>query len=153
MPDIEASSILAAVLDPNANPPTDFKDLVCDADSFLKHLKIPALDNLQFVFDGVLFRVSHKKQDAGNGVLTVWAVLGYMPYSVVSKQKRKILIDILSSLRDLPLVKLGLDDSNRVIALGTFKTQSQNPIDYFFDPLLRFLQEAMPYIRLIGEAL
>lgn len=149
----ESSPILDAALNPNARPPVLFQNLVSDTSDFLRKIKVPNSDNVQFYLDGILFQVSHHIGPDNKKRLTIWSVLGYLPFSVVSQQKRRILIDLLNCLRDLATVKFGIDKQNRIIVTATYEADETDLVTFFFTPILLFLQSSLPYIKLIGEAL
>lgn len=80
-------------------------------------------------------------------------MLGYLPYSVLSHRKRQDLISILEATHRLPHIRFGVDEHMKILVTGTYKISKPPSPDYIFAPLVRFLEESMPFIRLIGEHL
>ncbi len=148
-----ASPIFDAAFNAQAQPPSSFQTLMSNTDAFLRKIKVPNTDNIQFTLDGVLFQISHITDDQGKSHLTIWSILGYLPFSVVSQQKRHILIDILNCTRDLPTLKFGVDNQNRIIVTATYPVVATDPMAFFFMPVMTFLKASLPYINLIGQAL
>lgn len=127
-------------------------DMMDDIDHFLRQVWVPSASNLCFQIDGVPFQAGYKPE--GNGVsLQIWAQLGYLPFSVESAQRRRMLISILEAARYLPRAKFGIDKENRIVVTQTVVAPSIQPPAFIFIPLTGFVQEAMPFIRLIGACL
>jgi hypothetical protein len=129
-----------------------FPQMVNDIDHFLRQVCVPDSSNLCFQIDGAPFQASYEPSDKGVK-LQFWAHLGYLPFSVESAQRRRMLIDILEGSRLLPTVKFGVDRENQIIVTQTTFVPTIQPPAFIFVPLLAFVQEAMPFIRLIGECL
>ncbi len=123
-----------------------------DTDRFLREIKPPSTSDLSFEVDGVFFKARHVPKEKG-ARLTIWGTLGYLPYSVDSGKKRREIIAILEGARALPHVKFGVDSQMKIVAVGEYEIASPPSPDYLFLPLVRFMQEALPFIRLIGEHL
>jgi hypothetical protein len=129
-----------------------FRLMVDDADAFLRQVVVPRASNIQFQVEGVLFQAEYVPQ--GDGIkLQFWASLGYLPYSIESAPRRQMLIAILENLHNRGTVQFGINDANEIIVAQTFMARTIRLPDYIFIPLVAFLQEALPPIRLIGECL
>lgn len=135
-----------------ANSAKKLLSLVGDKDKFLREIKPPTASKLTFQIDGILFKANHAP-DGKVSHLTIWAELGYLPYSVNSSAKRKQLIAILEGTHILPHIKFGVDSRMRILVTGEYKITKPPSPDYLFIPLIRFLEESLPFIRLIGEYL
>ncbi len=126
--------------------------LIADTDQFIRQVIVPHVSNLSFEVDGVLYHARH----IPNGMtaqLVIWGVLGYMPYSVTSIEKREKLITLLEGARGLPLVTFGIDHEMKIIVSGTYTIPNPPTPTYLFHPLTRFLQESRAFTRLIGSFL
>ncbi len=63
------------------------------------------------------------------------------------------MISILEATRSLRNVKFGVDPHMKIIVTGSYRISKPPSPDYIFVPLVRFLEESMPFIRLIGDNL
>ncbi len=129
-----------------------FLSLVQDTDRFLREIKPPSESNLSFEAFGIHFKARHVPGNS-HSTLAIWGTLGYLPYSVNSHKKRNELISILEATHRLRHVKFGVSPHMKIIVTGTFKISKPPTPDYIFVPLIHFLGESMPFIRLIGEYL
>ncbi len=129
--------------------PPQFASFFGDADRFLREIKTPTVNNLSFEVSGILFKARHEPLEDCS-CLTIWGVLGYLPFSVVSHEKREALISILEATHHLPHVRFGVDTHMKMVVTGSYKIGKPPSPDYLFVPLVRFMEEALPFIRLIG---
>lgn len=126
--------------------------LVNDPDSFLKNVKVPKVSHVQFQLDCVTFQIGNISKDNGLN-LVIWSVLGYLPFSAVSMQRRSMLISILYASQGLRSARFGVDPTQQIIVKGKLDLSDAGSPEYFFVPMMPFLQEALPFIKLIGECL
>lgn len=126
--------------------------LLFDSNQFLREIKTPTVSNISFEAAGIFFKARHMPTGNHSNLL-IWGTLGYLPYSVSSPQKRQDLITILESTRRLPHIKFGVDPHMKIIVTGEYKITLPPTPDYLFVPLIRFLEESLPFVRLIGEHL
>lgn len=126
--------------------------LVSDTEQFLREIKVPAVNHLSFEACGLPFKATHTPEPHG-ARLVIWGMLGYLPFSVVSHKKRQELISILEATHRLPHIKFGVDAHMQILVTGSYKIANPLTPDYLFVPLIHFLEEALPFIRLIGQAL
>lgn len=131
----------------------DYLSMLADQDQLLKSMEPPANGSINFEIDGVPFSGTHKPVNDNESQIIIWGTLGYLPYSVDDYENRKYLIKILNETCRLHKVKFGVDKEMKLIAMGKFTMKTPLPSDYFFVPIVTFMQEARPYIRLIGEYL
>jgi len=127
-------------------------DLFSNTESFISQIKVPKVSDLTFGVDGITFHARNTPKGPVADLL-IWAVLGYLPYSVTSQKKRNSLITILEASHGLPTVRFGIDGEMKIIATGLFEIENPPTPNYIFVPLITFLQEARPFINLIGEYL
>lgn len=127
-------------------------NLFADTDLFVSQIKVPKVSDLTFVVDGVPF---HARNNPRGEVadLTIWCVLGYLPYSVVSQDKRMSLLAILEGSLGLKTVRFGVDGEMRIIATASFEIPNPPTPNYIFEPLITFMQNARPFMSLIGDYL
>ena len=148
-----AARSFAKLFGSDASAPKNLRLLADDTDRFLRQVWVPSVSNLQFQIDGVPFQASYEPGEKGVK-LQVWSILGYLPYSVESAQRRRMLMTILEGMHSLPRAKFGMNRENQIVVTLTIDVHdSIKPPAFIFVPLLSFLQEAMPFVRLIGECL
>jgi hypothetical protein len=137
---------------PSGGGITGFPQMADDIDHFLRQVLVPRSSNLSFQIDGAPFQASY--EPTNNGIrLQIWAYLGFLPFSVESAQRRRMLIDILEGTRFLPTVKFGVNRENQIIVTQETIVPTIEPPTFIFVALAAFIQEAMPFIKLIGECL
>lgn len=126
--------------------------LMDDPDSFVKTIKVPKISNLSFEVDGIPMNATNcsktNKED-----LILWATLGYLPYSIISRDRRQALIQILEASHVLPTVKIGVTKDMRIVVTGVYKVSIPPTPNYIFEPVIHFIQEARPFIKLIADYL
>lgn len=64
-----------------------------------------------------------------------------------------MLLAILNAAQRLAHVKIGINAEHQIIAMMTCRATDIQSAPFIFLPLARFLQEARPYMRLIGDYL
>jgi hypothetical protein len=130
------------------------KHFVNGIDYLVGTINIGRIQNLSFAINDIPYHVTHKK-DTGDGEsrVCIQAVLGYLPFSIESSDDRRTILAIIDSTRMLFNLRFGLDFHGRIFAAGNFTADTLTAPDFIFFPLMRFLQEAQPFIDLIGQHL
>jgi len=129
-----------------------FQSLLKNTNQFLQEIKTPSVNNIAFEAMGIPLKARHVPGGRISHLL-IWGTLGYLPYSVSSHEKRQNLISILEATHRLQHVKFGVDRNMQILVMGEFKISHPPAPDYLFVPLVRFFEESLPFIRLIGEYL
>ncbi len=142
----------SAAAAPNTTDAVELHHFVKDIDIMMTAIDIQRIEQLSFVINDIQFHVSHKK-DSGEGASTVCiqAVLGYLPFSIQGDHHRHAIRTILGATHNLVHVRFGIDHHGRIFAAGNFTADTLTSPDFIFYPLTRFLQEAQPFIDLIGK--
>lgn len=155
-PQTEDATTMLAPSVGNGTSDADSRDkllsLINDTDQFLREVHVPKVSNLTFEVGGIPFHARHVPHGP-TAQLLIWGTLGYLPYTVQSKDKRNALIGILEGARALPHVKIGVGPEMRIIVTGEYKIANPPTPDYLFVPLIKFIQESRGFIKLIGETL
>lgn len=129
-----------------------FRLMVDNAEQFIRQVWVPRTSKLQFQIDDIPFQATYEPED--NRIkIQIWAILGFLPYSVESVERRRILINILEALRPLAPLKFGVNRENQIVVIQSFTVDDIRFPSYIFTVLIPFLQKSLPYIRLIGECL
>lgn len=129
------------------------RNIMGDSRPLARQVPPPCASRFTFQFDGVLFQASHTVGE-GKIRLRIGAILGYMPYSAESAQRRRIVLRILEgSGSSKTTAKFGINADNQIVVRGEFLVDDIDPADFVFVPAVTFLRDAMPFIRLIGSCL
>lgn len=127
--------------------------LASDAEQWLVRLQPPKTSMMQFVCEGVPFQL-HYTPENGKVRLEVWAELGALPYTAESPQRRRMLVTILNAAQSLKQARFGVSAECQMIVAGAATLDACfPPLETIFVSLVPFLQEALPFARLIGECL
>jgi hypothetical protein len=146
------SADLLSFPDTSVSSMSKFHETIVDVDRFLLQAKPTNKSRFGCQVDGVFLQFCHVP--VGDGLrLSIWAELGYLPFSVASHLRRRMLIGILLAAQKLPNVKFGVDKEHQIIVTSEYNVHSIQPPVFIFAPLISFLQEAMPFIKLVGECL
>lgn len=134
------------------NSQSHFKSFMADPENFLRLVKVPDEYSLSFEVEGIPFNAQHITT-ANGSKLVLWSTLGILPFTVVNAESRHALIHILESARNLPTVMIGIDKKMQIIVRAAYDISQSPAANYLFAPLVHMMQEARPYIRLVGEYL
>lgn len=110
------------------------------------------IEHLCFSFDGLDFDVRWIESMANKRFL-VNATVGYMPFTIESDERREAIKTIIMASRTLPRVRFGVDMASKISAAALFDVEQIVLPDFVFYPLTLFMQEARPFIGLIGKYL
>jgi hypothetical protein len=138
---------------PTANNAAEMRHLVHDIDYLLTSVNIDRIGQLSFAINDIPFHVTHSKDVDSASRVCIQAVLGYLPFSFNGRENRQAILAILQDSHALFNVRFGLDPHGRIFAAGNFTTDTLTAPDFIFYPLVCFLQEAQPFIDLIGQYL
>jgi hypothetical protein len=141
-------------IESTAHHAAEVQHMVNDIGYLLTSVDANRIGQLSFAVNDIPYHVTHKKGNAdGESRICIQAVLGYLPFSIEAGDRRLALLTILQASHALFNVRFGMDHHNRIFAAGNFTTDTLSAPDFIFYPLTRFLQEAQPFIDLIGEYL
>jgi hypothetical protein len=133
--------------------PVNFEALLHKLDGDFGALPPSFVEQFRFELDGLSFDVRRIKQKEGHRFL-VTAKIGYLPFSVESSERREIIKTIVLASRTLPTVHFSIDPSSKITAGALLDVRGDGIApDFIFYPLMLFLQEAQPFIQLIGRYL
>lgn len=133
-------------------PRPSVEDIIKDLDYLLVSPGASRAQNFIFHLDGIPFEARRKEQEHGP-LVQIQAVLGYLPYSQESRERRKAILKILQESRRLIHARFGLDRAGKILVVGRYADQTIIAPDFIFFPLMKFMQEAKPFITLIGRHL
>ena len=136
----------------SSNLSTSFEAVLQKLDEEFAKISSKPLDKYFFSFDGLDFEVRRVEQ-GGKYCFWINATIGYVPFSIESDERREAIKTIIIESHTLPSVRFGVDISNRISARALFDVPQLSLPDVIFYPLTLFLQEAWPFINLIGKYL
>ncbi|MFA5040475.1 MAG: hypothetical protein WC464_02435 [Bdellovibrionales bacterium] len=137
---------------PNIDLSASFDEMLQNLDAQFEQLSMRALGQFNFVYDGFDFNVRHVEHE-GRYCFLINATLGFMPFTIESSERREAIRSIIVGSWDLPKVRFGMDVSGRIMAKGLYEAPAIVAPDFIFYPLTLFLQEARPFVNLIGKYL
>jgi hypothetical protein len=137
-------------------PPSDisanFEELLKTLDEEFARLPFKMLEKFRFNYEGLEFDVKRVKHDDAYRFL-VTATIGYMPFSIEAIERREAIKAIISAAQTLPNVRFGVSTGSQISACALFDATQIVAPDFIFYPLVLFMQEAGPFIQLIGKYL
>lgn len=130
------------------------RNFIKDIDYLITTVDSDKIERLSFMVNDIPFYVTHKKYNSdGENVVCIQAVLGFLPYSIDGYERRQAIRAILDATHALLHARFGVDHYGRIFAAGKFVPHTKISPDFIFYPLICFIQEAQPFIDLIGEYL
>jgi hypothetical protein len=130
--------------------PDEMRLLIADLDYLVAPVPIERIEKFSFSLNDMPFTVIREKNGEDHHI-RITGILGYLPFTAESAKKRATLLQILAACHSLFNVKFGLDKQGRIVATGLCSTDTMVAPDFLFYPLIQFLQEARPFIELIGR--
>ena len=130
----------------------NFEELLHTLDKEFENAPPSLVERFRFSFDGLDFDVRRIVHLKGHRFL-VNATMGYMPFSIESSERREAIKTIIAASRVLPSVHFVVDTTSKISAGAMFDITHIVSPDFIFYPLTLFLQEARPFIQLIGKHL
>ena len=147
-----SDSVPNAALEKPAVPKASFHELTQKFDEHVAKISQKTLDRFCFGVDGLDFdvcRIFHN----GKYHFLINATIGYMPFSIESGDRRNAIKTIVLATRSLPKVRFDIDTSSRIVARALFNAPEKVSLELIFYPLILFMQEARPFVGLIGKYL
>jgi hypothetical protein len=130
----------------------NFEDLLQKLDSEVAALPSGFIKSFKFELNGIRFDIRRIEHENGFRFL-VTAIVGYLPFSIESVERRDAIKTIVAAAKSLPTVHFTMDHASKITAGGLFEIPANLEPSFFFYPLTLFLQEARPFMDLIGQYL
>lgn len=105
-----------------------------------------------FFLDGLMFHVSLTPED-NDTIFQVWAEVGYLPFTIESPEKRVRLSRILRAAGNLTTARFVVDEKQKIMVLGQARVSGHVTLPDLMYEILQFLQEARPYLKVLGQYL
>jgi hypothetical protein len=131
---------------------TNFEEMLQRLEEEFERFSPKALNRFFFSFDGLDFDVRAVEQEKTRRFL-ITATIGYMPFTIEADERREAIRAIITGSRTLPKVRFGVDMGSLISAAVLYDITEIVFPDIIFYPLTLFLQEARPFINLIGKYL
>ncbi|PWC66683.1 hypothetical protein TSH7_06005 [Azospirillum sp. TSH7] len=154
VPDLKTIQSLAEV--PDGALPINPGSIEVTPEGVLGIAKPPRPCKLTFMADGLPFNVAvrHESADEGGGsICQIWADVGHVPYTAQAPERRRALLAVLRGIEGLPHVRFIVQGGQKIILFSEIRLEHHaSPEDLFHQTTL-VLQEARPFLRLLGEYL
>lgn len=105
-----------------------------------------------FFLDGLMFHVSLTPDEDGT-LLQIWAEVGYMPFTIESPEKRMRLSKVMRAAGHLQNARFVVDNKQMIMVLGQARVDGHVTLPDFMYEILQFVQEARPYLKVLGQYL
>ena len=154
VPDLKTIQSLAEV--PDGALPINPGSIEVTPEGVLGIDKPPRPCKLTFMADGLPFNVAvrHESAEEGGGsICQIWADVGHVPYTAQAPERRRALLAVLRGIEGLPHVRFIVQGGQKIILFSEIRLEHHaSPEDLFHQTTL-VLQEARPFLRLLGEYL
>ncbi|WP_372397190.1 hypothetical protein ABMY26_24295 [Azospirillum sp. HJ39] len=154
VPDLKTIQSLAEV--PDGALPITPGSIVMTPEGVLGIAKPPRPSKLTFMADGLPFNVAVRhegEQEGGGSICQIWADVGHVPYTAQAPERRRALLAVLRGIDGLPHVRFIVQGGQKIILFSEIRLEHHaSPEDLFHQTIL-VLQEARPFLRLLGEYL
>lgn len=154
VPDLKTIQSLAEVQD--GALPINPGSIEMTPEGVLGIARPPRPCKLTFMADGLPFNVAvrHESAEEGGGsICQIWADVGHVPYTAQAPERRRALLAVLRGIEGLPHVRFIVQGGQKIILFSEIRLEHHaSPEDLFHQTIL-VLQEARPFLRLLGEYL
>ncbi|MBY6260786.1 hypothetical protein EI613_02465 [Azospirillum sp. 412522] len=154
VPDLKTIQSLAEV--PDGALPISPGSIEMTPEGVLGIARPPRPCKLTFMADGLPFNVAvrHESAEEGGGsICQIWADVGHVPYTAQAPERRRALLAVLRGIEGLPHVRFIVQGGQKIILFSEIRLEHHaSPEDLFHQTIL-VLQEARPFLRLLGEYL
>lgn len=159
VPDLKTIQSLAEV--PDGALPINPGSIEVTPEGVLGIAKPPRPCKLTFMADGLPFNVAvrhegpeeGRPEDGGGSICQIWADVGHVPYTAQAPERRRALLAVLRGIEGLPHVRFIVQGGQKIILFSEIRLEHHaSPEDLFHQTTL-VLQEARPFLRLLGEYL
>ena len=154
VPDLKTIQSLAEV--PDGALPINPGSIEVTPEGVLGIARPPRPCKLTFMADGLPFNVAvrHESAEEGGGsICQIWADVGHVPYTAQAPERRRALLAVLRGIEGLPHVRFIVQGGQKIILFSEIRLEHHaSPEDLFHQTIL-VLQEARPFLRLLGEYL
>jgi len=154
VPDLKTIQSLAEV--PDGALPINPGSIEMTPEGVLGIAKPPRPCKLTFMADGLPFNVAVRHEgpeDGGGSICQIWADVGHVPYTAQAPERRRALLAVLRGIEGLPHVRFIVQGGQKIILFSEIRLEHHaSPEDLFHQTIL-VLQEARPFLRLLGEYL
>lgn len=105
-----------------------------------------------FFLDGLMFHISLTPAE-DDTLFQIWAEVGYMPFTIESPEKRIRLTRILRAAGTLSTARFVVDEKQMIMVLGQARVPGHVTLPDLMYEVLQFVQEARPYLKVLGQYL
>jgi hypothetical protein len=148
---METLRALAVSVDEN-DFPLSVKGIALDAEGQLVIIPRPGMARIKFTADQVVYQATITPGEEGAECL-VTAELGFLPFTIESRERRATLLTILQGTRRLPRIKFAIANGQKICLTSTFHLSGRlTPYRVIYE-MAQVAHEAGPFLRLLSEYL
>lgn len=115
--------------------------------------KPPRPSRLHFVVDGLPFHVSVSPDGENGAICQVWAEVGHIPYTAQAPERRRNLLNLLRGMQDLKRARFIVQEGHKILLFTEDRIDGHMTMDDLVYETVLLIQEARPFLRLLGEYL
>lgn len=147
-----ASALRSLVAVADSAAPVPVGGVAVAPDGHIGIIEPPGDLNLGFSADGIPYRLTLASTPGGR-LCRITADIGFVPYSAQGRNRRQAILLALDAAKTLPTVRFHLTHGQAIrVEAETMITERVTSSRLFLE-VMRLLQEARPFVRLIGEYL
>ncbi len=132
--------------------PVNFEELLHKLDNEFAAIAPHLLERFRFDVDGMSYEMRRITHESGFRFL-ITVTIGFLPFSIESSTRRDAIRRVVRATQGLPRVHFAVTPASKITAGGVFEVARITTPDFIFYPLMLFIQEARPFMDLVGQYL
>jgi hypothetical protein len=112
----------------------------------------PQPSKLRFTADGLPFQAS-VTPNGEEAVCQVWAEVGHIPYTAQSPERRRRMLAVVKGAEKLPTARFIIQGSHMILLFSERRLPGRVMPEDLIWQTVQLIQEARPFLRMIGEYL
>ena len=130
--------------------PLGVNSIFVGTDGLLAISRPPRPSRLKFFAEELEFNVA-VSPDSGEAECQIWALCGYVPYTIESRERRRGVLVVLHASKGLPRARFVIENGQKILLVGNRRLPAPvTPEDLIYEAV-QLIQEARPYLRLLAE--
>lgn len=150
VPDLQTIQLLAEA--PDGALPISSESIFMTPEGVLGIAKPPRPCKLTYFADGLPFNVAVRHEGEGS-VCQIFADVGHVPYTAQAPEKRRNVLAILRGIEGLTHVRFIVQGGHKILLFSEVRLDHQAAPEDLFHQTILAIQEARPFLRLLGEYL
>lgn len=133
--------------------PLGMNSIVMTADGVLGISRPPRPARLHFMVDDLPFNAAVSPEGDGGAVCQIYAEVGHIPFSAQAPERRRGILNILRGVHGLPTTRFVVQQGQKILAFSEMKIDGHVTPEHLAWQTARMMQEARPFLRMLGEYL